>query len=320
MSKEIKIIGELNKEDFIDAIKTILAAKEEVEKDKRSISEKIKDSYNEFKDTVKDIVTFKFVSKLKDDAVKFCNSVRDILTFKFLANREKKEKLPLTKEEFIRRGIKFKFMLSEVVETVVFVLVMVILIRFFIGEIRWIPSGSMKPTLIEGDRIIVERFSRFYSTPKRGDIMVFYPPSTQLSNKPLALLSRLTGIFCKDVAYIKRVVGLPGDKVEIKFEPDGSAYVYINDEKYEEDYIKSIYEFTPCPSEDVTHLFFMPDQILKCGTFKLEHDEYFMMGDNRGDSQDSRYWGPLKGDRFIGRAVSVFWPLNRRKELKRLSK
>ena len=101
----------------------------------------------------------------------------------------------------------------EVIETVVFVVVMVIIIRFFVGEIRWIPSGSMHPTLIEGDRIVVESYSRFFDGPKRGDIMVFYPPSTRLSNSPLPLLARLTGIFCKDVAYIKRVVGLPGETI-----------------------------------------------------------------------------------------------------------
>ena len=112
--------------------------------------------------------------------------------------------------------------LCEIIETVVFVLVMVIIIRFYVGEIRWIPSGSMKPTLIEGDRIVVERYSRFFTKPKRGDIMVFYPPSTHLSRKPIPLLSRLTGILCKDIAYIKRVVGLPGDKIEIKFNKDGS--------------------------------------------------------------------------------------------------
>ena len=70
----------------------------------------------------------------------------------------------------------------EIIETIVFVIVMLIIIRFFVGEIRWIPSGSMRPTLIEGDRIIVERFSRFYTTPKRGDIMVFYPPFEKLEN------------------------------------------------------------------------------------------------------------------------------------------
>ena len=194
----------------------------------------------------------------------------------------------------------------EIIETIVFVLVMVIVIRFFVCEIRWIPSGSMNPTLVEGDRILVERFSRFYTTPKRGDIMVFYPPSTELSRKPLPLLSRLTGIMCKDIAYIKRVVGLPGDKVEVKFEEDGSAYVYINDQKYEESYIKSPYDYTPCPSEEQLNEFWlMSDTTVKCGPFVVPEDSYFMMGDNRGNSMDSRYWGTLKRDRFIGRAVFV---------------
>lgn len=208
--------------------------------------------------------------------------------------------------------------LCEIIETIVFVLVMVIIIRFFIGEIRWIPSGSMKPTLIEGDRIVVERFSRFFTGPKRGDIMVFYPPSTTLSRKPLPLLARLTGIQCKDIAYIKRVIGLPGDKIEVKFEKDGAAYVYINDKKYEEDYIKSPYEYPPCPTGPVTDDMLANINVMKCGPFVLPEDSYFMMGDNRGNSQDSRYWGTLKRDRFVGRAVTVFWPLNRIKILHRL--
>ena len=208
--------------------------------------------------------------------------------------------------------------LCEVIETIIFVLVMVIIIRFFIGEIRWIPSGSMKPTLIEGDRIIVERYSRFFKGPDRGDIMVFYPPSTKLSRKPIPLLSRLTGIFCKDVAYIKRVIGLPGDKIEIKPESDGSAYVWINDEKYEEAYIQSIYDYPACPDNSADMFVLANEQVMKCGPFKLGPDSYFMMGDNRGSSLDSRYWGELKRDRFVGRAVTVFWPLDRMKILHKL--
>ena len=118
----------------------------------------------------------------------------------------------------IKEKIKkeFKPFLKETIDTIVFVIVMVTIIRFFIGEIRWIPSGSMRPTLIEGDRIFVERFSRFYETPKRGDVMVFYPPFVQLDKTPSGIFKRLTGFFCKDIAYIKRVVGMPGDKLEIK--------------------------------------------------------------------------------------------------------
>ncbi len=148
--------------------------------------------------------------------------------------------------------------------------------------------------------------------------MVFYPPSTKLSREPLPLLARLTGILCKDVAYIKRVVGMPGDTVEIIPEENGSAYVYINGKRYEEDYIKSVYEYPSCPDKNTDPLILMSDQVMKCGPFKLDEDSYFMMGDNRGNSQDSRYWGTLKRDRFVGRAVVVFWPLNRMKVLHRL--
>ena len=199
---------------------------------------------------------------------------------------------------------KNKPAIKETVDTIVFVVVMVIIIRFFVGEIRWIPSGSMRPTLLEGDRIFVERFSRFYKTPERGDVMVFYPPSTELQNTPLKLFARLTGFFCKDIAYIKRVIGMPGDKLEIKTDKTGKSMVYINDKPYEENYIKSVYDYSICT------------EAMHCGPFTIPEGEYFMMGDNRGNSQDSRYWGTLKEDRFIGKAVFLFWPFTRVKVLR----
>lgn len=194
---------------------------------------------------------------------------------------------------------KIKAILKEVIETIIFVVVMVIIIRFFIGEIRWIPSASMHPTLMEGDRVFVERFSRFYSDPKRGDIMVFYPPEEELKTDFLSVFQRLTGFACKDRAYIKRVIGLPGDKFEIVKHSDGSANVVINDIPLKEDYIQSKYDFSVC----------LPT--MYCGPFTIPEGEYFMMGDNRGNSQDSRYWGFLPRERFIGKAKLLFWPLNR---------
>jgi len=192
----------------------------------------------------------------------------------------------------------------EIIETVVFVVVMVIIIRFFIGEIRWIPSASMRPTLIEGDRIVVERFSRFYTVPKRGDIMVFYPPFEKLQNTPWKVFSRLTGFFCKDVAYIKRVIAVPGDKFEIKTDSTGKSTVYINDEPQKEEYIQSEYYDKPCYEG------------MLCGPVVVPEHQFMMMGDNRGNSYDGRWWGFLPEDRFIGRAVVRFWPLNRLKVFK----
>lgn len=194
---------------------------------------------------------------------------------------------------------KIKPILKETIETIVFVVVMVIIIRFFIGEIRWIPSGSMKPTLLEGDRIFVERVSRFYATPKHGDVMVFYPPFEKLSKKPIAVFERLTGFFCKDVAYIKRVIGIPGDRIVIRPDEDGKYAVYRNGKRLEEKYILDDYDYIPC------------SESMYCGPFTVPAGQYFMMGDNRGNSQDSRFWGFLPKDRFIGRAVVLFWPFNR---------
>lgn len=203
---------------------------------------------------------------------------------------------------------KVKAILKETVDTAVFVIVAVIIIRFFVAELRWIPSGSMKPTLVEGDRIVVEKLTKypniikhhkFENTPNRGDIMIFYPPFVKLKANPWAVFSRLTGFFCNDVAYIKRVIGLPGEKFQIKQESEGAYRVYINDIPLNEEYIMSEYDFHKCREN------------MYCGPFIIPEGEYFMMGDNRGNSQDSRFWGTLPQDRFIGRAVFVFWPLNR---------
>lgn len=201
---------------------------------------------------------------------------------------------------------KIKANLKETVDTIVFVVVAVILIRFFIAELRWIPSGSMKPTLVEGDRIVVEKLTKypnvirnhaFENTPKRGDVMIFYPPFVKLGTSPVEVFKRLTGFFCKDIAYIKRVVGLPGEKLEIRQNPNGAYRVYINDKPLEEDYIMSEYDYHKCKSD------------MHCGPLIIPEGEYFMMGDNRGNSMDSRFWGTLPKERFIGRAVFVFWPL-----------
>jgi len=194
---------------------------------------------------------------------------------------------------------KIKPFLKETLDTIVFVVVMVSLIRFFVGEIRWIPSGSMRPTLIEGDRIFVERFSRFYSTPNRGDIMVFYPPFVQLDKSPSGVFKRLTGFFCKDIAYIKRVIGMPGDKIVIKRNSRGRYFVYVNGKALNEDYILSDFDSIPCTNE------------MYCGPMTVPKGCYFMMGDNRGNSQDSRFWGFLPQDRFVGKAVFLFWPMTR---------
>lgn len=192
--------------------------------------------------------------------------------------------------------------LKETLDTILFVLIAVIVIRFFVGELRWIPSGSMHPTLIEKDRLFVEKLSKPFRELQRGDVIVFYPPDEPLKKDFFSIISRLTGLMCKDIAFIKRIIGMPGDKFEIKLEDDG-YYVYINDKKLEEPYILSKTDWMPCRDD------------MYCGPFTVPEDNYFMMGDNRGNSQDSRFWGFLPKNRVIGRAIFVFWPLNRAQKL-----
>lgn len=207
-------------------------------------------------------------------------------------NNKKEKLISLIKEKSIA-------ILKEIIETAVFVIIMVIIIRFFIGEIRWIPSASMRPTLIEKDRIFVERLSRFFSAPQRGDIIVFYPPETEIKTDALSIFTRLVGLGCKDIAYIKRVVGVPGDEFEIKELVNGEHKVYINNIQIDEPYIMSSDDYPFCSAN------------MQCGPITIPEGHYFMMGDNRGNSQDSRYWGLLPKERVIGKALFRFWPIPR---------
>lgn len=193
---------------------------------------------------------------------------------------------------------KIKAALKETLETIVTVLIMVVLIRFFIGEPRLIPSGSMHPTIIEGDRVFVERVTHFFHKPQRFDILVFYPPQEKLKYDPISLFSRYTGLFCKDIAYIKRVVGMPGDHIQIKENSKTKKYeLFINSKKLDEPYILNGY-IPPCTGQ------------MFCD-FTIPENSYFMMGDNRNNSFDGRYWGVLNENRIIGRAVFRFWPPKR---------
>lgn len=189
---------------------------------------------------------------------------------------------------------------KEIINTILFVVICVILIRFFIGELRWIPSGSMRPTILERDRVFVQKLDFPKKEIKRGDILVFYPPEVQLKNDVFSIFSRLSGIFCKDIAFIKRTIGMPNDKFEVKYDEKKDEFqIYINDEPLNEPYIISKKGWTPC------------NESMYCGPFIIPEGQYFMMGDNRGNSQDSRFWGTLPKERVIGRANFMFWPISR---------
>lgn len=154
-------------------------------------------------------------------------------------------------------------------------------IRTFVAEARYIPSGSMEPTLEINDRLVIEKIGYRFNAPERGDIVVFWPPTSN----PCGIPSD-SGTQRRD-AFIKRVVGLPGDTVEIT---DGT--VLINGEPLEEDYIAA-----------------PPDAAY--GPEEVPPESYLALGDNRNSSCDSREWGFVPKENIIGKAVVRFWPPNR---------
>lgn len=196
------------------------------------------------------------------------------------------------------------FLGRELTEVIGFVLVFLILIKSLFGELRLIPSESMVPGLQINDRLVIERVSRWYRPYQRGDILVFYPPMSQLKNDPISLFLRWTGfsglIYKKDdyidVAYIKRLIGLPGDTVDVR---PGEG-VYVNGKKLDEPYVNEVAD---------TCTLMKPEPY--CGSIQIPAGSYYLMGDNRNQSLDSRYWGFAKQERVIGRAVFRIWPLNR---------
>ncbi len=196
------------------------------------------------------------------------------------------------------------YFFREVVEVLLVVMILLIVIKQGLGEFRLIPSESMLPNLHVGDRIFVEKLSHWVHKPQRGDIIVFYPPEPEsiLKHDPLSILLRLTGfsglIYNKesriDTAFIKRLIGVPGDMVDVR---PGEG-VFINGKRIEEPYTAEIAN---------TCTF-----INMCGPAQVPPHMYFMMGDNRNHSADSRFWGFLPEDRVIGRAVFRFYPLDSR--------
>ncbi len=168
--------------------------------------------------------------------------------------------------------------LSETADSLLFawVVVFVILKPLFL-QAFYIPSESMEPTLMIRDRLLVAKLPYWWRGPERGEILVFKaapnadPDGVQRD-------------------YIKRMIGLPGDKLYVS--PTGD--VYINDKRIEESYTNEMGLYAS-----------------GFGPVVIPDGHYFMMGDNRNHSADSRFWGPLDRSRSVGKAWIRFWPLNK---------
>lgn len=184
----------------------------------------------------------------------------------------------------------------ELVAIVAFAVGLALVIQAFVVKPYVIPSGSMIPTLEEGQRVLVQRVGYHVSDPDVGDIVVFHPPKGASSNRCGA--AKAPGEVCTmpvgeqdDENFIKRVVATPGDTLSVV---DGRAIV--NGEPIEDDFIK------PCGGGSGCNF---PNEV------EIPADHYFMMGDNRGSSDDSRFWGPVPRDWIIGKAFATYWPPDR---------
>jgi signal peptidase I len=153
-------------------------------------------------------------------------------------------------------------------------------LRTFIAEARYIPSGSMLPTLYINDRVIINKLVYHFQSPARGDLVIFPPPEA------------LKEQGYKD-PFIERIIGIPGDRIDIK---DGK--VYLNNTVLSEKYIEE------APNYNWSSTALTPSGIVPAG-------QYLVFGDNRNNSYDSHYWGFVTRENMIGKVTQRFWPLDR---------
>ena len=164
----------------------------------------------------------------------------------------------------------------DIIETVVVALALFVVVYLFLFQPHQVKGNSMYPNFHDGEYILTDKISYRLGLPKRGDVIVFKAPKNE------------------EVDYIKRIIGLPGDEIKVS-----AGLVYINNKKLNEDYLPT-------------------DYVTSSGSFlsedapvKITEGQYFVLGDNRNHSSDSREWGFVKKDEIIGKAFFRYWPVNR---------
>ena len=180
------------------------------------------------------------------------------------------------------------------VATIVGAVVVVLLVKAYVVNPYRIPSSSMEPTLhcarpaagceaSSSDRVLANRFIFHFSNPRRGEIIVFDAPSSVSQS----------GCGEPGSAFVKRLIGLPGDQIR----EDGQGYVYVNGRRLSEPYVSAAVR-----AQDTSY---------RNRSWAVPPGEYFMMGDNRGMSCDSRAWGPVPRSDLIGPVFATYWPPSR---------
>jgi signal peptidase I len=192
---------------------------------------------------------------------------------------------------------------AELVVVVGVAAVFALVIQAFLVKPYRIPSGSMLPTLHINQRVLVDRIGNDFSSPSVGNIYVFHPPSNYAQGCANPAegqtqsgedLTRPCGVAQRrpsSQTFIKRVVGLPGDRISIR-----NGDVYRDGVRERAPYI------APCGNSGACSF---------PATITVPPGDYYMMGDNRGESDDSRFWGPVPRSWLIGRAFFTYWPPDR---------
>lgn len=188
---------------------------------------------------------------------------------------------------------KKKSVLRDWSESIIVAFLLAMVIRTFVVQAFKIPTGSMRPTLIEGDLILVNKFIYGVKIPftdlrlpavsslKRGDVIVFiYPEDPK-----------------KD--FIKRLIGLPGEIVELKY-----GTIYINDMPLTDTAFNKRYYYN------------RGDFAIEGKKIIVPKDAYFVLGDNSASSKDSRYWGFVPETNVLGKAILIYWPVQRTRIIK----
>jgi signal peptidase I len=170
----------------------------------------------------------------------------------------------------------------EWLAVVLVALVLAFGVRTYVAQMFYIPSGSMLPTLQVGDRIVVDKLSYHLHDIHRGDVVVFRRPPLERADYS---------------DLVKRVIGLPGDTIA-----SVGGRVYIDGKPLAEPWL-------PRP-EPVTTPSPVPEAFSLNHPYTVPAGEYFVMGDNRTDSEDSRYFGPIPASLVVGKMAFVVWPLD----------
>jgi signal peptidase I len=170
----------------------------------------------------------------------------------------------------------------DIIETIVVALAIFVVIYMFLIQPHQVNGNSMWPNFLSGEYLLTDKLSYRFQDPQRGDVIIFHAPTG--ANCPQQL----------QCDFVKRIIGLPKETLEIR-----EGQVYVNDLKLSETYLQSL--STPTAISRGVDSF----------SVQLGDSEYFVMGDNRSHSSDSRAWGPVEKENIVGKAWLRYWPPQR---------